>query len=90
MSQFRRASEDFKRTWEQEVDLEKIRKSDTPSGGDSNYGNNEPYDPYNRTRTTRKVAKFKITTPNRIRQTRLRRRIMPRPKPRPWALKRQT
>ena len=47
MSQFRRASEDFKRTWEQEVDLEKIRKSDTPSGDESNYGNNEPYDPYN-------------------------------------------
>jgi len=47
MSQFRRASEDFKRTWEQEVDLEKIRKSDTPSNGESNYGNNEPYDPYN-------------------------------------------
>ena len=47
MSQFRRASEDFKRTWEQEVDMEKIRKSDTPSGGESNYGSNEPYDPYN-------------------------------------------
>ena len=47
MSQFRRASEDFKRTWEQEVDLEKIRKSDTPSGGESNYGYNESYDPYN-------------------------------------------
>jgi TatA/E family protein of Tat protein translocase len=47
MSQFRRASEDFKRTWEQEVDLEKVRKSDTLSGGDSNYGYNEPYDPYN-------------------------------------------
>jgi TatA/E family protein of Tat protein translocase len=47
MSQFRRASEDFKRTWEQEVDLEKIRKSETPSGGDSNYGYNESYDPYN-------------------------------------------
>jgi TatA/E family protein of Tat protein translocase len=47
MSQFRRASEDFKRTWEQEVDLEKIIKSDKPTGGESNYGYNEPYDPYN-------------------------------------------
>jgi len=47
MSQFRRASEDFKRTWEQEVDLENIRKSDTTGGGESNYGNNESYDPYN-------------------------------------------
>ena len=27
MSQFRRASEDFKRTWEQEVDLEKTRST---------------------------------------------------------------
>ena len=27
MSQFRRASEDFKRTWEQEVDLEKTRSN---------------------------------------------------------------
>ena len=47
MSQFRRASEDFKRTWEQEVELEKVRKTDTPSGGESNYGYNESYDPYN-------------------------------------------
>ena len=47
MSQFRRASEDFKRTWEQEVDLEKVRKSGATSGEESNYGNNEPYDPYN-------------------------------------------
>ena len=47
MSQFRRASEDFKRTWEQEVESEKIRKTDTPSGGESNYGYNESYDPYN-------------------------------------------
>jgi sec-independent protein translocase protein TatA len=29
MSQFRRASEDFKRTWEQEVDLEKTKSSGT-------------------------------------------------------------
>jgi TatA/E family protein of Tat protein translocase len=47
MSQFRRASEDFKRTWEQEVEIEKVRKNDTTSGGESNYGYNESYDPYN-------------------------------------------
>ncbi len=47
MSQFRRASEDFKRTWEQEVEVEKIRKSDTPSGSESNHSYNESYDPYN-------------------------------------------
>lgn len=47
MSQFRRASDDFKRTWEQEVETEKVRKIDTPSGGESNHGYNETYDPYN-------------------------------------------
>jgi len=47
MAQFRRASEDFKRTWEQEVELEKGRKSDTASGGESSYSYNESYDPYN-------------------------------------------
>ena len=47
MAQFRRASEDFKRTWEQEVEIEKVRKSDTPSGAESNYSYNESYDPYN-------------------------------------------
>ena len=47
MSQFRRASEDFKRTWEQEVDLENVRKTGATNGGESNYGHNEPYDPYN-------------------------------------------
>ncbi len=47
MAQFRRASEDFKRTWEQEVEIEKVRKTDSTSGGESNYGYNEPYDPYN-------------------------------------------
>jgi Tat protein translocase TatB subunit len=46
MSQFRRASDDFKRTWEQEVEIEKIRKSDTTSS-ESNYNYNESYDPYN-------------------------------------------
>jgi TatA/E family protein of Tat protein translocase len=47
MSQFRRASEDFKRTWEQEVESEKVRKVDTASGGESSSGYNESYDPYN-------------------------------------------
>jgi TatA/E family protein of Tat protein translocase len=47
MAQFRRASEDFKRTWEQEVETEKVRKSDTTGGGESTYGYNESYDPYN-------------------------------------------
>jgi TatA/E family protein of Tat protein translocase len=47
MAQFRRASEDFKRTWEQEVETEKVRKSDTAGGAESTYGNNESYDPYN-------------------------------------------
>ncbi|HEX5083725.1 MAG TPA: twin-arginine translocase TatA/TatE family subunit [Blastocatellia bacterium] len=47
MAQFRRASEDFKRTWEQEVEVEKVRKTDTAGGGESNYGYNESYDPYN-------------------------------------------
>jgi len=47
MSQFRRASEDFKRTWEQEVEMEKDRKVGTASGGESSYGYNESYDPYN-------------------------------------------
>ncbi|MEP7338876.1 MAG: twin-arginine translocase TatA/TatE family subunit [Acidobacteriota bacterium] len=51
MQQFRRASEDFKRTWEQEVDLDKIRKSDgttSSSSHDYNAGNNynDPYNPY--------------------------------------------
>lgn len=47
MAQFRRASEDFKRTWEQEVEIEKVRKSEPANGGESNYGYNESYDPYN-------------------------------------------
>jgi TatA/E family protein of Tat protein translocase len=49
MAQFRRASDDFKRTWEQEVELEKNR----PGGGatSSSYSYNspesdEPYNPY--------------------------------------------
>jgi TatA/E family protein of Tat protein translocase len=47
MSQFRRASEDFKRTWEQEVEVEKVRKNDSTSGSGSNDSYNESYDPYN-------------------------------------------
>src|SRR5689334_21470768 len=39
MAQFRKASDEFKRTWEQEVELEKVRKSDTPALADSSgYG----------------------------------------------------
>lgn len=39
MNQFRKASDEFKRTWEQEVELEKVRKSDTPALADSSgYG----------------------------------------------------
>ncbi|MFN0119849.1 MAG: twin-arginine translocase TatA/TatE family subunit [Blastocatellia bacterium] len=51
LAQFRRASDDFKRTWEQEVDLEKVRTlppgstdSHTASGTDSS---GHDYDPYN-------------------------------------------
>jgi TatA/E family protein of Tat protein translocase len=47
MAQFRRASEDFKRTWEQEVEVEKVRKGEVTSSSESNYGHNESYDPYN-------------------------------------------
>jgi sec-independent protein translocase protein TatB len=50
MGQFRRASEDFKRTWEQEVEIEKTRHEITAGSSDdsyhSNYDNNS-YDPYN-------------------------------------------
>jgi len=41
MGQFRRASDDFKRTWEQEVELERMRKSDseiTSSADGYSYG----------------------------------------------------
>jgi TatA/E family protein of Tat protein translocase len=56
MGQFRRASEDFKRTWEQEVDLEKTRTAiaTTSTTGSSHYSSNTDanhydgsYDPYN-------------------------------------------
>ncbi len=49
MQQFRRASDDFKRTWEQEVEMEKYRKTDS-AGSSSSYeqtASNEYYDPYN-------------------------------------------
>lgn len=49
MAQFRRASEDFKRTWEQEVELEQVRKTDTTTSTASSYDyntGNDPYDPY--------------------------------------------
>src|SRR5262249_19904840 len=41
MQQFRRASEDFKRTWEQEVELDKPRHHDSAT---SSY--NDSYNPY--------------------------------------------
>lgn len=56
MGQFRRASEDFKRTWEQEVDLEKTRTAITSTAGagsseqatssDADHYDGS-YDPYN-------------------------------------------
>ncbi|MBP6823088.1 MAG: twin-arginine translocase TatA/TatE family subunit [Acidobacteria bacterium] len=50
MSQFRRASDDFKRTWEQEVEMDKYRGSTTEntSSHDSTASNdyNETYNPY--------------------------------------------
>jgi sec-independent protein translocase protein TatA len=48
MFQFRRASDDFKRTWEQEVEYEKVRKIETPSDStSSDYNSTESNDPYN-------------------------------------------
>jgi TatA/E family protein of Tat protein translocase len=52
MSQFRRASDDFKRTWEQEVESEKIRKDlslepqTTTSYDYNSTESNDPYNPY--------------------------------------------
>lgn len=48
MAQFRRASEDFKRTWEQEVELEQVRKPDSAAAASTyDYStSNDPYDPY--------------------------------------------
>ncbi|MGE0102918.1 MAG: TatA/E family twin arginine-targeting protein translocase [Blastocatellales bacterium] len=47
MAQFRKASDDFKRTWEQEVELESTRSSSTSSIASSSYDNHgsDPY-PY--------------------------------------------
>jgi TatA/E family protein of Tat protein translocase len=54
MGQFRRASEDFKRTWEQEVEIEKTRTSLTATSevgsSDASYDPDyhaNSYDPYN-------------------------------------------
>ncbi|HEX9002455.1 MAG TPA: twin-arginine translocase TatA/TatE family subunit [Blastocatellia bacterium] len=49
MTQFRRASDDFKRTWEQEVETEKYRKGETASSSSSNdYSSSSSYgDSYN-------------------------------------------
>lgn len=50
MTQFRRASDDFKRTWEQEVETEKYRKGETAgssgSGYNSSSGYGDSYNPY--------------------------------------------
>ncbi|MFN0108325.1 MAG: twin-arginine translocase TatA/TatE family subunit [Blastocatellia bacterium] len=49
MSQFRRASDDFKRTWEQEVEIDKYRNNpaESSSSADSSASNNhETYNPY--------------------------------------------
>ena len=49
MSQFRRASDDFKRTWEQEVEMDKYRGSNTNSDSsttDYTDHNNSTYNPY--------------------------------------------
>ena len=48
MSQFRRASDDFKRTWEQEVEMEKYRSGPTSSDSNSDYNSsNDPNSTYN-------------------------------------------
>lgn len=53
MTQFRKASEDFKRTWEQEVELDNSRKSTSTSAStSSSYDYNVPndyHDPYHST-----------------------------------------
>lgn len=51
MSQFRRASDDFKRTWEQEVEMEKYRTSPAVTGSASSEYNpsndySSSYNPY--------------------------------------------
>jgi TatA/E family protein of Tat protein translocase len=48
MFQFRKASDDFKRTWEQEVEFEKVRKDESQSTSASyDYNSSESNDPYN-------------------------------------------
>ncbi len=48
MTQFRRASDDFKRTWEQEVETEKYRKGETSSSSGNGYNSSSGYgDSYN-------------------------------------------
>jgi len=52
MSQFRRASDDFKRTWEQEVEIEKYRTDsatqtvESSSSSTEYNSSNETYNPY--------------------------------------------
>jgi TatA/E family protein of Tat protein translocase len=43
MAQFRRASDEFKRTWEQEVEMEKIRTSDSSTSSTTNYDSSASY-----------------------------------------------
>jgi TatA/E family protein of Tat protein translocase len=48
MFQFRKASDDFKRTWEQEVEYEKVRKDGSQTASASyDYNSSESNDPYN-------------------------------------------
>jgi sec-independent protein translocase protein TatA len=47
MFQFRRASDDFKRTWEQEVEFEKVRKESPSTSASYDYNSSESSDPYN-------------------------------------------
>ena len=44
MGQFRRASEDFKRTWEQEVDIEKTKSYISDISSSSSISSNETYE----------------------------------------------
>jgi len=69
MSQFRRASDDFKRTWEQEVETEKVRKDlsiepQTSTSYDYNSTeSNDPYNPYSdKTETTATSDQAKTET----------------------------
>jgi len=59
MFQFRKASDDFKRTWEQEVEYERGRKTDnqttSPSQDYSSTETNDPYNPYSDSETAQKT-----------------------------------